>query len=57
MLRPVLCHKKFVNSLLRRRRPKQKFVVPSATSFVPPFECLLRFTTNVPLILKSVIKH
>ena len=34
-----------------------QFVVPSATSFVPPFECLLRFTTNVPLILKSIIKH
>ena len=35
----------------------RQFVVPSATSFVPPFECLLRFTTNVPLILKSIIKH
>ncbi|MEE0446902.1 MAG: hypothetical protein UDM12_02860, partial [Prevotellamassilia sp.] len=35
----------------------RQFVVPSAASFVPPFECLLRFTTNVPLILKSIIKH
>ena len=35
----------------------RQFVVPSATSFVPPSECLLRFTTNVPLILKSIIKH
>ena len=35
----------------------RQFVVQSATSFVPPFECLLRFTTNVPLILKSIIKH
>ena len=58
-IRPPHFASKVSYSAAPRSLPQEirQFVVPSATSFVPPFECLLRFTTNVPLILKSIIKH